>query len=625
MKKKVALLMATMLLSTSLANISFASETDVIIAEDEAVVETDEVVDETEAFVLSMEDVPTVISEEETQEETEETDGGIVDSGTCGDDLTWVLSNEGTLTISGTGAMDNYLSASSPWYGFCTSIIKVVIESGVTTIGNSAFFDCENLIAVDIPQGITIIGEHAFRDCSSLTSVTIPGSVVSIGTRAFYGCDSLSSIIIPTSITTIGNNLLGDVQSLKEVTYLGTIDQWNVIDGSSLDALQYLPIVCSDGTITRDITINTISCSDTVGGYNGTEITPYIYIYNDYFRLTEGTDYTVSYSDNINVGTATAVITGIGNYTGTETIYFTIQALYINSALNTVITLSQSYFTYDGTEKTPTVIITHGSTILEEGVDFTVSYSDNIEVGIATATITGIGNYQGTSYRMFEIGTASETTNTNTNTNTGSSNSGNTQQTETKTETESETEATSNTMLTIGDDGNWYYTENGENNLSYNGIVEYNGGSFFVANGILCSDANGLNLYDGQWYFLSNGQIQTQYTGFALYDGEWFYITNGVLDTSVNGLMSYDGEQFLFAGGRLVLEYSGLWLNSASIGGDGKWYFIGAGMLQDVSQVVMYDGEWFVVSSGVLATWFNGTIDYDGSTFKVTEGQLYSI
>lgn len=264
------------------------------------------------------------------------------------------------------------------------------------------------------------------------------------------------------------------------------------------------------------------------------------------------------------------------------------------------ITLSQLFYTFDGTAKKPVVTVTDGTTTLVEGTDYTVSYSNNVYVGTATVTITGIENYTGTATATFLITSAN---------------------------TDSDSSSSSTTVkegLTLDSDGIYRYYQNGVFAENYAGVVEYDGGYFFVANGLLCSDAHGLNLYGDTWYFLAYGQVQTQYTGFALYDGEWFYITDGVLDINVNGLMTYDGEQFLFAEGHLLQDYSGLWLNSSTIGGDDQWYFIACGMLQNVSQVAMYDGEWFVVKDGVLDTSYNGTIEYDGATFNVKNGQLYN-
>ena len=115
-------------------------------------------------------------------------------SGTCGDNVTWRLSDDGVLTISGTGAMEDYDIDNAPWYSFRSQVKSVVIEDGVTRIGISAFKNCDALTDVTIPNGVSSIGEYAFSDCSSLTSVTIPGSVTKIGGSVFYDCDALTDI-----------------------------------------------------------------------------------------------------------------------------------------------------------------------------------------------------------------------------------------------------------------------------------------------------------------------------------------------------------------------------------------------------------------------------------------------
>ena len=110
----------------------------------------------------------------------------VVASGTCGENLTWALDSEGTLTISGTGEMDNYYDGYGiPWYEDTESIVKVVVEDGVTSIGECAFSFCSSLASVTIPDSVTSIGSSAFRGCSRLASVTIPDSVTSIGDRAY--------------------------------------------------------------------------------------------------------------------------------------------------------------------------------------------------------------------------------------------------------------------------------------------------------------------------------------------------------------------------------------------------------------------------------------------------------
>ena len=140
-------------------------------------------------------------------------------SGTCGSNLTWMLDAEtGVLTISGTGTMTDYVWDPAPW-GSYTSIIKtVIINDGVTSIGNQAFYGCSSLTSITIPESMTSIAGGAFEDCSSLTSVTIPNSVTSIGSFAFYGCTSLTSITIPNSVTSIGDYAFYGCSSLTSIT-----------------------------------------------------------------------------------------------------------------------------------------------------------------------------------------------------------------------------------------------------------------------------------------------------------------------------------------------------------------------------------------------------------------------
>ena len=139
-------------------------------------------------------------------------------SGTCGDNLQWKLTDEGVLTITGTGKMKNYSGSSRPWSAYKNVIKQVIIDDGVTTIGYSAFYRCSSLTSVTIPNSVTEIGVGAFSGCSSLTSVTIPSSVTTIWHSAFYGCSSLTSVTIPNSVTTIGEEAFRDCSSLTSIT-----------------------------------------------------------------------------------------------------------------------------------------------------------------------------------------------------------------------------------------------------------------------------------------------------------------------------------------------------------------------------------------------------------------------
>ena len=141
------------------------------------------------------------------------------ETGTCGENLTWTLDDAGTLTISGTGAMDDYSGESpAPWYSYRKNIQSVVLEDGVTTIGKDAFTHCESLSSIAIPNSVTSIGDWAFYGCSSLSSITIPEGVTTIGNRAFHYCTNLSSISIPNSVTSIGGAVFANCTSLSSIT-----------------------------------------------------------------------------------------------------------------------------------------------------------------------------------------------------------------------------------------------------------------------------------------------------------------------------------------------------------------------------------------------------------------------
>ena len=145
-------------------------------------------------------------------------DSSVIADGTCGaeadgSNLKWSLTENGTLTISGTGSMRDYnyyINDSeniAPWKDFSDKIISVVFESGVTHIGNYLFnnYSYKNLSHVFISDSVTSIGAFVFDDCDSLTHVEIPSSVLSIGDGAFTECDGLSSVIISDGVKTIGN------------------------------------------------------------------------------------------------------------------------------------------------------------------------------------------------------------------------------------------------------------------------------------------------------------------------------------------------------------------------------------------------------------------------------------
>ena len=170
-----------------------------------------------------------------------------------------------------------------------------------------------------------------------------------------------------------------------------TISGRNNYTGSASKSFRIVP---------ADIANFTASLSASTFGYDGSKKKPSATVRSGNKTLTSGTDFTVSYSNNVNVGTASAVITGKGNYSGSITKEFSITPADFSKL---TASLAAGTFSYDGTEKKPEVTVKSGSKQLTAGTDFTVSYTDNINVGTAKAVITGKGNYSGTITKSFKI------------------------------------------------------------------------------------------------------------------------------------------------------------------------------------------------------------------------------
>ena len=140
----------------------------------------------------------------------------LVASGKCGDSASWKLDADGVLTITGAGPMADY-GAYGPWYiAHLTDIKKVVVQEGVTTIGDHAFANLSYVTSVTIPSSITSLGAHAFEKCRLGGAVTLPEGLTAIGDFAFSG-SGMASLTLPESLRTIGNSAFLCC-SLRELT-----------------------------------------------------------------------------------------------------------------------------------------------------------------------------------------------------------------------------------------------------------------------------------------------------------------------------------------------------------------------------------------------------------------------
>ena len=243
----------------------------------------------------------------------------ITASGTCGaqgDNLTWTLDDEGTLTISGTGMMPSMYDpgVDNPWSQYSASIKMVYIDSGVTSISSSAFGYCRNLSFVTISDTVNKIGNGAFMNCSSLTAIsvdennttfrsengailskdgttlllvpsglsesfTIPDGVSRIESYAFWYCENLTAITLPVSVVSIGYDAFSlDDYTLSRVYYMGSRSQKGaIVIEERNDAIRYaswayfLPgdnltwILDSEGTLTISGTGDMDSFNSSIG------------------------------------------------------------------------------------------------------------------------------------------------------------------------------------------------------------------------------------------------------------------------------------------------------------------------------------------------------------------------
>ena len=168
--------------------------------------------------------------------------------GECGDNASWIMTLDGTLTISGTGEI---IGAS--WYDARLQVKNAIIGDGVTSIGLYAFSGCENMVSVTIPGSVTSIGVYAFERCKALTNVAIPNSVTQLGTGAFLDCASLTSVVLPSGVTAIENNTFSNCSSLTNVSIPSSVESigdWAFSGCTCLTAVTIPDSVTDIGTYT---------------------------------------------------------------------------------------------------------------------------------------------------------------------------------------------------------------------------------------------------------------------------------------------------------------------------------------------------------------------------------------
>ena len=329
----------------------------------------------------------------------------------------------------------------------CAKLSEVVFPESLEYIRNIAFNDCDSLESITLPTNLKILGYESFARCDKLTTIyfnavdcrvcdtnnyydkgyiprnwalaspfnktpitniifgkTITSISEESGTNGtFEGHETLELIAIPDSIEEIGDAAFKDCTNLETAVIADSVTE---IADDAFDGCDKLTIYCNSGSyveayaLDKNIKVSTLVIAPIPNQtYTGKEIKPSVSVsYSD--ENLDKTDYTVSYSDNINIGTAKVSVTGTGNFK-----YLTSKAGFeiVSRKISDAVISEVSDREYTGKAITPEINVVYNGITLKKGVDYTVSYSDNTEVGTANIAVKGIGNFRGDANTTFEI------------------------------------------------------------------------------------------------------------------------------------------------------------------------------------------------------------------------------
>lgn len=140
----------------------------------------------------------------------------------------WSISTDGVLTITGTGDMPDYTSSTgSPWYDFRDYILSIVVDDGITKIGDGTFCHLDKMVSISLSNSVTALGDNCFYDCKALGSIAIPEGVTDLSSdNIFQMCSSLSEVHLPASLTKISGSYVFSGSPITKIYYSGTLAQW---------------------------------------------------------------------------------------------------------------------------------------------------------------------------------------------------------------------------------------------------------------------------------------------------------------------------------------------------------------------------------------------------------------
>ena len=281
----------------------------------------------------------------------------------------------------------------------CSNLTNLTLPSTLTRIDETAFSAGPRFKNNELTKGVTTITSRSFDNIKDLKTINVENGVTTIEKYAFADNDSLTRVNLPSSITSVANTACKYYNEEKYSTCDIYIDKYkgSIPCYSNWGTTGTIYWKARDFKNTTDNAVVISNIADQT--YTGSLIAPNITVSCNDVELVKNTDYTVSYSNNKNVGTATISITGIGDYTGTITKNFNIVARDISDT--TIGSIPNQ--TYTGNSISALPVITYNGATLTKGTDYTLTYSNNVNVGTGTVTITGKGNFKGTTSKTFSI------------------------------------------------------------------------------------------------------------------------------------------------------------------------------------------------------------------------------
>lgn len=366
------------------------------------------------------------------------------DENKCGENAYWNIDASGTLKISGSGPMEDYVSwAWRPWDTSYGSVKAIRIESGITHIGNNAFNDLmggyygendkdagkvrsiyiastvtsigESAFAsnfwienITIPSSVTSIGEHCFDNCKRLKSINITNGITKIEDGTFNECISLSSIAIPNKVTEIGKEAFRKCSSLSNIAIPSSV---TIIHKAAFQGCTRLNSFTFPASIQKTGEFILEDCTRLRSVYfcGNPPLLWKKYNTDSHPRIFWNIETTAYYPYNNaqwNKETRQVLAGGDGKITwamwnpSTGTV---IKENDIKHDLSkATITLSKTTYKYDGKIKTPSVTVKYNGKKLSTS-DYSVTYKDNRYAGTATVEVIGKGNYSGTVKKAFTI------------------------------------------------------------------------------------------------------------------------------------------------------------------------------------------------------------------------------